>query len=310
MRAVHCRQGTIHVVDRPPPAGDGIRVKVKACGICGSDLHMQGGFPPDRIPGHEIAGELPDGTPVAIEPLAPCESCDYCAAGEYQLCRDGARMVFGVARDGGMAEEILVPERALVPLAPGIPVRDACLVEPLAVALHGLRRISLGGGERVAIVGGGAIGQCAVAAAAARGCEVALFARHDAQREAGDRLGAKLPSGEYDIVIDAAGTQSGLQEAAMHTRPGGTMLLIASYWEGMSLPGMLITLKEIRVVPASMYGRGQTGRDIDHAAALLADRPQIADAIITHRLPLEAAREAFDTARNRAAGSIKVVLEP
>jgi threonine dehydrogenase-like Zn-dependent dehydrogenase len=310
MRAVQCREGTIHVVDRPPPAGDGVRVKVKACGICGSDLHMQGGFPPDRIPGHEIAGELTDGTPVAVEPLAPCESCDYCAAGEYQLCRDGARMVLGVARDGGMAEEILVPERALVPLAPGLPVRDACLVEPLAVAMHGLRRISVGGGERVAIVGGGAIGQCAVAAAAARGCEVALFARHDAQREAGDRLGAKVPSGEYDVVIDAAGTQSSLQEAAIHTRPGGTMLLIASYWEGMSLPGMIITLKEITVVPASMYGRDRSGRDIDHAAALLADRPRIADAIITHRLPLEAAREAFEAARDRKAGSIKVVLEP
>jgi threonine dehydrogenase-like Zn-dependent dehydrogenase len=89
-----------------------------------------------------------------------------------------------------MADEIRVPARALVPLPSGIALRDALLVEALAVVVYALRRSGLRADQRVAVVGGGTIGLCAVAAARARGAEVALVARHDAQREAGERLGA------------------------------------------------------------------------------------------------------------------------
>ncbi len=100
-----------------------------------------------------------------------------------------------------------------MPLPAGVALGDACLVEPLAVVLHGLRRAGLRGGERVAVIGGGAIGLCAVAAARAAGAEVALVARHDAQRAAGERLGAGArASGSYDLVIDAAGTESALAQ--------------------------------------------------------------------------------------------------
>ena len=310
MRAVRCDRGEVRVVDAPPPSGEGVRVRVRSCGICGSDLHMlDAGFPLPSIPGHEIAGEV-DGVPVAIEPLAPCEACEFCAAGDYQLCRVGPSMVYGVGRDGGMAEEVRVPERALVPLAAGVSPADACLVEPLAVAIHGLRRARVGGGERLAIVGGGALGQCAVAATVDAGCEVALVARHDAQREAGARLGAVEPDGEYEIVIDAAGTESSAAAAVELARPGGRLLLIGSFWDGMVLPGDTVCMKELDLVPASIYGRDAGGRDIDQAAALLARQPQVADVIITHRLPLEAAAEAYAVARDRSSGSIKVVLEP
>ena len=80
---------------------------------------------------------------------------------------------------GGMSECIVVPERCLVPLAPGVSARDACLVEPLAVAIHGLRLAGVRGDHRVAVVGGGTIGLCAVAAVTGLGAPVALVARHD-----------------------------------------------------------------------------------------------------------------------------------
>ena len=70
----------------------------------------------------------------------------------------------GIGRDGGMAEEVLVPARSLVVLTPGLSVADACLVEPLAVAVHGIRRAGVGAGDRVLVIGGGAIGLCAVLA--------------------------------------------------------------------------------------------------------------------------------------------------
>ena len=88
-------------------------------------------------------------------------------------------------------------------------------------------------------------------------------------------------------------------------------MLLASYWDGVvELPGLEVTSKEVTLVPAAMYGRVGPSRDIDVAAAILASRREVPETLITHRFPLDAAAEAFAVAADRAAGSIKVVLEP
>ena len=312
MRAVRASGKQVELVERAAPVGDGVRVRVRAAGICGSDLHMlAGGFLRDVVLGHEIAGVTDDGTPVAVEPLSPCGACTACVRGDYNLCERGPRIIHGVGQDGGMADEMRVPARALVPLPSGVALGDASLVEPLAVVLHGLRRAGLRGGERVAVVGGGAIGLCAVAAACAAGAEVALEARHDAQRAAGEILGAATKTeGAYDLVVDAAGSETSLAKAAELARPGGRISLVGSYWTPVQFPGFALCLKEVDVLPASMYGRAGAMRDIDAAAALLAATPALPRAVITHRFPLEAAADAFATAADRKSGAIKVVLEP
>ena len=116
--------------------------------------------------------------------------------------------------------------------------------------------------------------------------------------------------GTYDVVIDAAGSTDALARAAELCRPGGKIVLLGTYWEPAELPGLAVTMPEIGLVPASMYGRIGASRDIDVAALLLARRPEVADAVITHRFSLDGAAEAFATAQDRAAGAIKVVLEP
>ena len=304
----------MRVVDVPSPTGEGVRVRVRSAGICGSDLHLVGGaFPVAGTLGHEFAGELADGTAVAVEPLDPCGVCPACACGDYHLCRLGPAMLFGVGPDGGMADEVLVPERALVQLPQRLELRDASLVEPLAVSLHGLRKAGLRGGTRVAVVGAGTIGLCAAAIAVDAGADVTLVARHDHQREAGERLGASVgdPGVDYDLVVEAAGAPEALERAVMLCRPGGSVVLVATYWHGkIELPAFATCLREITIVPSSLYGRTGAGRDIDLAAALLARRPEIARTLITHRFPLDAAAEAFECAANRSSGVIKVVLEP
>jgi len=318
MRAVRCCDGGVEVVDLPAPMGEGVRVRVRSAGICGSDLHLVGNtqFPIQATLGHEFAGVTDDGTAVAIEPLQPCGECEHCTSGSYQHCVRGPAMIMGTMLEGGMAEEVVVPERCLVPLPGGLSVADACLVEPTAVAVHGLLQVGLNGAQRVAVVGGGSIGLAAVAVVRASGASVDLVARHDAQRAAGERLGATSRSendqanGTYDIVVDAAGSASSLEQCVTLARPGGQMLLLATYWDGMSLPGFALCMKEIRVVPSSMYGRRSIGRDIDIAASVLASNPAIGATLITHRFPLDVAREAFETAASRSSGSIKVVLEP
>jgi 2-desacetyl-2-hydroxyethyl bacteriochlorophyllide A dehydrogenase len=314
MKAVRCIDHQAQVVMVPAPTGDGVRVKVASAGICGSDLHLISMWPLEATLGHEFAGFLSDGTAVAVEPLDPCWECDPCRNGDYHRCVRGAAMVIGVGLDGGMAEECVVPASSIVALPAGLSPRDACLVEPLAVAVHGIRRGDLRTSERVAIVGGGAIGLCAVAAARAVGARVDLAARHDAQRTAGQRLGAGTiaddASSTYDVVIDAAGTTESLQQCIHLAKPGARMILLATYWGGMQIPGFDLCMKEVNVIPSAQYNRQGPSRDVDVAATILATTPIVAQSLITHRFPLDAAAQAFAVAADRSAGAIKVVLEP
>jgi threonine dehydrogenase-like Zn-dependent dehydrogenase len=260
--------------------------------------------------GHEIAGVTDDGTPVAIEPLAPCAVCEPCVRGDYNLCVRGIGMLYGSGLDGGMADELRVEARALVPLPAGVALADASLVEPLAVVVYALRRAALRPDQRAVVIGGGTIGLCAVAAARASGAEVALVARHDAQRAAGERLGARVARGEYDLVVEAAGSESALARAVELAKPGASVSIPGIYWGPVAMPGLAMGLKEISLCPSFLYARHGGGRDADAAAALLAATPELPRAIITHRFPLEAAPEAFATAASRSSGAIKVVLEP
>ena len=311
MKAVKYVSGKVEVLDVPAPQGAGVRVRVSSCGICGSDLAMlAAGFPMAGIPGHEIAGYLDDGTAVAIEPTAPCGSCEFCGTGNYQVCRSGVANIFGVGRHGGMAEQIIVPERCLVRLPRRFDVASASLVEPLAVAVHGMRRAGLKRGDRIVVIGGGTIGLCAVAAAVAMGCDVALVARHDHQKSAGARLGAKEPVGEYVVAVDSAGTASATADACRWLRPNGMLLLLAASWENVEMPGLVLAAKELQMTVSTMYSQDGVSRDIDNAALLLGNNPVIGEVIITHRFPLAAAAEAYAVAADRKSGAIKVLLEP
>jgi threonine dehydrogenase-like Zn-dependent dehydrogenase len=309
VRAVRCTEGVAAVVEVPLPEGDGIRIRVASVGICGSDLHLEQWNLPSTL-GHEMAGFLPDGKAVSVEPMAPCGSCPECQSGSYNLCQLGPSMLIGTGRDGGMADECLVPASAIVPLAGGVPVGDACLVEPLAVAVHGIRRGRVGPGDRVAVVGGGSIGQLSLVAAQAVGATVDLEARHDHQRAVAQELGAGDVTDRYDVVVESAGTESALLRSVELCRPGGRVVLLGTYWDTAALPGLQIGMTEIDLVPASMYARAGSVRDVDVAARLLADRPELGRLVITHRFPLDAVREAFAAGRDRSSGAIKVVLEP
>lgn len=310
MRAVRNTEHGIEVCDVPDPEGDGVDVHVQAAAICGSDLHMlQYGALPITL-GHEIAGVLDDGTPVAVDPTSSCGACDQCAKGAAHLCRTGADRVLGIGRNGGMADAVRVHPTASVALPNGLGVADACLVEPLGVAIHGMHLAGLTGGERIAVVGAGSIGLAAVAASRRWAGEIALVARHAAQREAGERLGAHGATGEYDVVVEAAGTEDALAQAAELCRPGGLILFLSTHWSPVTIPGLPSLMKELGYRWSYTYGSHDGHRELDTAAEVLANDPEIAATMITHRFPLADAAEAFRVAGDRAAGAIKVVLEP
>lgn len=309
MRAVRASGGEPTVVNVDDPTGDWPILEVGAVGICGSDLTLLRWNLPTTL-GHEIAGTL-GGQAYCVEPTVRCGDCDQCRIGQPQRCRGLARHgIIGAAFDGGLADRVAVPQDCLVPLPDGLGVADASLVEPLAVSWHALQKVSAMPGERILVIGGGSIGLMAVAAARALGLDVDLAARHDHQREAGERLGAGTPTGEYQVLVEAAGTDSALAECVRWAAPGGRIAMAGFAQGDRRVPGMAFLMKELTMVGCSCYDNGAGGHEFALAAAALAADPEIADTVITHRFPLADAAEAFRVATDRASGAIKVVLEP
>jgi 2-desacetyl-2-hydroxyethyl bacteriochlorophyllide A dehydrogenase len=311
MRAVRVVEGAPAVVqvDEPEASGadDEVLMDIGSASICGSDFSYVA-LGVTATLGHEFGGTV-DGVPYAVEPMLWCGRCEECLSGHTQRCTANGGVI-GFTVDGGLADHIRVPRATLLPLPDGLAAQDACLVETASVSWHGVRMADPEPGERVVVVGGGAIGLMAVAAAKARGAEVALEARHAHQRAAGERLGATTPSGEYDVVIEAAGSESGLARCADLARPGGRVILLGVYFSHVPVPGVPTLVKELSWRGAMAYGVHDGVRDFTEAAALVAETPDLAGTLITHRFPLDDAAEAFRVANDRAAGAIKVVLHP
>jgi 2-desacetyl-2-hydroxyethyl bacteriochlorophyllide A dehydrogenase len=308
MRAVRNAPPTVEVVDVDESGGEGELVRVAATGICASDLnYLQWGS--TQVAGHEFAGTLADGTTVAVEAIFGCGSCAQCEQGNYNHCEQGVQGL-GMTEPGGMSEWFRAPRRALVPLPPGLDVKDASLVEPASVARHACHMGEIGTDTRVAVVGAGAIGILTAAAAQELGApDVAVEARHAHQHTARERLGANIPTGVYDVVIETAGSESGLHRAVALARPGGTVVHVGIYGD-ITWPMGELFMKEAALRPSLGYCGHHGRREFAESADLLASRPELAETLITHRFPIEDAPEAFHVAQDRSQGVFRVVVEP
>ncbi len=299
--------GMVEVAD-PDPGDGAVLVDVTHVGICGSDLHLVERGVTHTL-GHEFGGMV-DGRAVAVEPMVHCGGCDACRAGHTARCSVGTRGLWGIHRDGGMADAVAVDPSCVVELPGGLDPADVALVEPLAVGVHALHRAEVGPGVRVGVVGAGSVGLVAAALAARAGAEVDVAARHPGQVAAVERLGLRPELGRrYDVVVEAAGTASALATAVDVARTGATVVLPGTYWSPVELPGLAAQLKELALLPAVYYGHHHGEREFDTAARVLADAPELVDVLVTHHFPLDDAAEAFATAADKTTGAIKVILD-
>lgn len=329
-------QFDLREVERPlPDAGEAV-IRIRSCGVCGSDLHFfLGGFPPPAVcPGHEISGEVVEvsgaghpvrpGDRVAVEPLVVCRECWACRTGNYQLC---ARFrVLGNTLDGGFAEYLRVPAYALFPLPAAVDFEVGALAEPLAVAVHAVRLANVGLGDRVVVLGAGTIGLLSIAAAKAAGArEVWVTARHAQQRAAAAALGAarvfsgptaaddlwaQTRSDPVDIVVETVGgTADTINEGLHLVRRGGCVVVLGVFTTAPSLNAMALVVKEVRLLGSLTYGRPGPRADFDVALELLASQPERFRQLITHRFPLDQITRGFHTAADKRSGSIKVAIQ-
>jgi threonine dehydrogenase-like Zn-dependent dehydrogenase len=273
MRAVVARSRVLGVerVPRPEPGPGEARVRIGACGICGTDLHLHhAGFPDGHTPGHEIAGWVdargeadggpPVGSRVAIEPLRPCGRCPTCRRGAYNVCP--AVRLLGIHLPGGFAEHVVVPLERLHPVSEALAAPLAALAEPMAVAVHGLRRGGLARGERVLVLGAGAVGLLGLVAARALGArDVWISARHPQQAELARALGATrvlteaeadpaalaaaAAETQVDLVLETVGGRANTLDAAIAAaRPGGRVCVLGLFQDEIRLTPLLLLRKE------------------------------------------------------------------
>ena len=318
-------------VEDPQPGPGEVVVRVRACGVCGSDLHFYHGTFPAASgvpPGHEYAGEvaaLGDGVNgfvlgdrVAVEPLQYCRDCAYCRTGQYHLCRK--RVLIGGA-PGGMAEYVPVPAYGLYRLPEPLDFEMGALTEPLAVAVHGLHIVNLAMGDKVLVMGSGTIGLLSVLAARAAGAgEIIATYRHDHQGEAALAAGATrvVKDGEtggleregIDVIVETVGgVAPTLSQALGIVRPGGRISVLGLFTQPSQINALGLMLKEARIVGGITYCRPGQHSDFDVALRILAADPERARAIITHRFPLDDTSRAFETASDKSSGCLKVQLQ-
>lgn len=323
----------VEEVPRPAPGPGEVLVAVRSCGICGSDLHWwHGDMPaPGVCPGHEIAGvvaatgpgvtRLKDGDRVALEGMASCGECRACLAGDYHVC---PRVGFlGMTVPGGLADYLVLPARHAFPIPARIDFPTAALSEPLAVAVHGVRIAGLAIGQRVAVLGAGTIGLMAIVAARAGGAgEIVATARRPQQKAAALALGADRVvhpddldgllgdalEQPIDLVVETVGGAADtLQTAALACRPGGTVCLLGVYTRAPVFPAVFAVVKELRIMGSIVYNRAGARADFEIVQDILARQgAALGRTIVTHRYPLGAIGEAFETAADKTTGSIKV----
>jgi threonine dehydrogenase-like Zn-dependent dehydrogenase len=251
----------IKEVPRPEPGPGEVLIRVLLAGICGTDLQVLRGYHGFQgVMGHEFVGEVaaPEDSPwlgrrVAGEITVGCGVCDLCRRGLAGHCPQ--RRVLGLKdRDGAFAHYLTLPAANLHAVDPEIPDIFAVFTEPLAAALRVLEAAPVSPSARVLVVGDGPLGLQISWVLALSGADVTLAGHHPEHlalarpRGVAAFLSAELPAGDYDIVVEASGSPSGLQLALARVRPRGTVVLKSTYVGDYPLAPAVLVVPEVSLV--------------------------------------------------------------
>lgn len=336
----------IEEIDIPDLKPGWVLIKVRAAGICGSDLHLyrEKTFIPISsvigegiyIPGHEIAGEIQElgegvtdleaGDRVVVEPTVNCGKCDWCKTGWYNLCENSG--LIGFYYIGGLAEFVVAPAEKCFKISDKTSFEEAATMDCIAIAERAIKRAQVSNEDRVAILGSGTIGLFAAQGSFAAGArEVYVTGTHNFQIETASRLGAtaainarkenvvervmELTSGQgVDKVIEAVGGVAPVLEDGVNIlRRRGTLVATGIFLHPMPINMFSLITKEVTLTGAWGYAYWTHLKEFEVSLNLLESGRIDAKSLITHKFPLEKCSEAFDAASDKAESeSIKVQI--
>jgi len=328
--------------DIPEPAVGplDVLIKVKACGICGSDVHGYDGTTGRRIPplvmGHEAAGVVAKigaevdsfrvGDRVTFDSTISCDKCLYCSKGDVNLCDN--RQVLGVScgdyrRDGAFAEYVSVPQHIVYALPDSFPLEKAALIEAVSIAVHAARITGIQPGDSAVVVGAGMIGLLAIQALRVYGCskiiavdleesKLALARQLGADEtllatdpELSAKLKALTDGRGPDIAVEVVGVQKSIVTAIENVRRGGTVTLVGNLAPAVEIPLQTVVTRQLKL-QGSCASAGEYRECI-----LLMDCGAInVDPLMSAIAPLSEGAEWFNRLYAREPGLMKVILQP
>ena len=332
----------LRIQESPTPdlAEDEALIRVKACGICGSDVHGYDGSSGRRIPplimGHEAAGVIEGmgakvegfslGDRVTFDSTVYCGECEYCLEGKVNLC--DRRMVLGVScgeyrRHGAFAEYVAVPSRILYKLPPSLPFEHAAMIEAVSVAVHAVGRVKFQPGDSSVVVGAGMIGLLLVQAARAAGCDRVIAVDLDKDRlKLAKELGATqsinpLESDTIETILGATAGQGArvsfevvgstptVETAIQATRKGGAVVLVGNLALQVEFPLQSVVTREI-----TLFGSCASAGEYPKCIELMDKGAIKVSPLISAQATLEEGAEWFDRLYAKEAGLMKVILQP
>ena len=332
----------LRIQESPTPdlAADEALIRVKACGICGSDVHGYDGSSGRRIPplimGHEAAGVIEGmgakvegfslGDRVTFDSTVYCGECEYCLEGKVNLC--DRRMVLGVScgeyrRHGAFAEYVAVPSRILYKLPPSLPFEHAAMIEAVSVAVHAVGRVKFQPGDSSVVVGAGMIGLLLVQAARAAGCDRVIAVDLDKDRlKLAKELGATqsinpLESDTIETILGATAGQGArvsfevvgstptVETAIQATRKGGAVVLVGNLVPQVEFPLQSVVTREI-----TLFGSCASAGEYPKCIELMDKGAIKVSPLISAQATLEEGAEWFDRLYAKEAGLMKVILQP
>ena len=332
----------LEIQDSPIPhfSKNEVLIRVKACGICGSDVHGYDGSSGRRIPplimGHEAAGLIEEcgaevsgfskGDRVTFDSTVYCGKCSYCKKGQVNLCDN--RMVLGVScedyrRHGAFAEFVAVPSHIIYKLPDTFPFEHAAMIEAVSVAVHAVGRISFDSGDKSLVVGAGMIGLLLIQAIRSAGCSEIIAVDMDNDRlNLAKKLGATqvINSQEVDALsfilnetegqgvdksFEVVGATPTVQLSIHAVRKGGSVVMVGNLAPEVELPLQSVVTREI-----SLFGTCASAGEYPKCIELMADGSIQVDPLISAKAALEEGPEWFERLYGREPGLMKVILNP
>jgi (R,R)-butanediol dehydrogenase / meso-butanediol dehydrogenase / diacetyl reductase len=309
-----------------------VQLHVAYTGICGTDLHIFHGDMDTRVGdqaviGHEMSGRVAAlgaqvegwqiGQPVTVMPLAWCGECPACRAGHEHVCHH--LDFLGIDSAGAMQGRWNVPASTLIALPAALPLQRAALIEPVAVAVHDVRRAQLRGREKVVVVGGGPVGLLIATVAAADGAQVLLVEPNGYRRDIATGLGLRTldpaaldvadavrewtGGAGADVAFEVSGAQAGVDTAVEVLAVRGTLVMVAIHPAPRPVNLHRFFWRELTLVGARLYRR----EDFERAVELVAGGQVAVERLISRVVPLDDVAEAFAALEN--GGAMKVLID-
>jgi D-arabinitol dehydrogenase (NADP+) len=319
-------QSKIVDLPTPRPAENDALIKVMACGVCGTDIHILrgeyiGNYP--VIPGHEFSGIVEQvgarvtrfqvGDRVAVEPNIACDNCYNCLHNRQNFCSNWKAI--GVTEPGGMAQYVTAPEKSMFSIG-DLPFEYGAFVEPLSCVLHGVERAQIHLADQVAILGAGPIGILLLQTVQLRGAaQVTIVEKNPARAELASALGAHfccshiddLDQDRYDVVVDATGVIPLMARTLDFARYGGTVLLF-----GVPPAGQRIEWEAFKIFRKglTLLSSFTSVRNSYQATALLQSNQIDVSNLISHQLPLDAFESGVEIIEQGREKVKKVMILP